>query len=125
MFALAKAGGKRYPDDPQMWNNLGEVREHAGWGPHVGVTLRARLAAFARAIALDSSFASAYVQAISLAFEVMGPGSGLRYARQFRAQPPSHDADATRLQILLLGKPRDTAAAPQNDRMTVTCRMGR
>jgi hypothetical protein len=87
MFALAKAGGKRYPDDPQMWNNLGEVREHAGWGPHVGVTLRARLAAFARAIALDSSFASAYVQAISLAFEVMGPGSGLRYARQFRAQP--------------------------------------
>jgi len=114
MFALAEAGVKRYPDDPQIWNNLGEVREHAGWGPHVGVPRRVRLDAFARAIALDSSFAPAYVHAISLAFEVMGPDSGLRYARRFLAlNPPSHDADATRLQILLLGKPRDTVAARQ------------
>jgi len=114
MFALAEAGVKRYPDDPQIWNNLGEVREHAGLGPHVGVPKRLRLAAFARAIALDSSFASSYVHAISLAFEVMGPDSGVRYARRFLAlNPPSLDADATRLQILLLGTPRDTVAARQ------------
>jgi tetratricopeptide (TPR) repeat protein len=112
MFALAEAGVKRYPDDPQVWNNLGEVREHAGLGPHVGVVPRTILDAFAHAIALDSNFASAYVHAISRSLQVMGPDSGLRYARRFLAlNPPSADADATRLQILLLGNPRDTIAA--------------
>jgi eukaryotic-like serine/threonine-protein kinase len=112
MFALAQAGVARYPDDPQIWNNLGEVREHAGFGPHVGVTPRSTLDAFAHAIALDSNFAPAYVHSISLALEVMGADSGLRYARRFLAlSPPSVDADATRLQILLLGQPRDTVAA--------------
>jgi eukaryotic-like serine/threonine-protein kinase len=112
MFALAEAGVKRYPDDPQIWNNLGEVREHAGLGPHVGVAPRTILDAFAHAIALDSNFAPAYVHAISRSLQIMGPDSGLRYARRFLAlSPPSVDADATRLQILLLGHPRDTLAA--------------
>jgi tetratricopeptide (TPR) repeat protein/TolB-like protein len=112
MFALAEAGVKRYPDDPQVWNNLGEVREHAGLGPRVGVAPRAVLDAFAHAIALDSNFAPAYVHAISRSLQVMGADSGLRYARRFLAlNPPSVDAEATRLQILLIGHSRDTLAA--------------
>ena len=112
MFALAADGVRRYPDDPQIWNNLGEMRFHAGLGPRVGVTARSALDAFAHAIALDSSFAPAYVHAITLAFEVMGRDSGLKYARRFLAlNPPSVDADATRLQVLLLAVPHDTVAA--------------
>jgi eukaryotic-like serine/threonine-protein kinase len=112
LFALAAAGIQRYPDDPLIWTNLGEVREHDGLGQHVGVAPRAILDAFAHAIALDSNFAPAYVHAISRALQVLGPDSGLRYARRFLALgPPSVDADAIRLPILLLGHPRDTLAA--------------
>jgi len=112
LFALADAGVQRYPDDPQIWSNLGEVRQHDGVGQHVGVTPRAVLDAFAHAIALDSNFAPAYVHVITRALQAMGADSGLRYARRFLAlSPPSVDADATRLIILLLGHPRDTLAA--------------
>jgi serine/threonine-protein kinase len=112
MFALAEAGVARYPDDPQVWNNLGEVRFHAGFGPHVGVTNQKALNAFARAIALDSSFAPAYVHAISLAFAIMGRDPGLAYARRFLAlNPPSVDAAATRIQVALLAVRRDTVLA--------------
>ena len=112
LFALAATGIQRYPDDPLMWGNLGEIREHVGLGQHVGVTPRAILDAFAHAIALDSNFAPAYVHAITRALQVLGPDSGLRYARRFLAlNPPSVDADATRLLILLLGHPRDTLGA--------------
>ena len=112
LFALAATGIQRYPDDPLMWGNLGEIREHVGLGQHVGVTPRAILDAFAHAIALDLIFAPAYVHAITRALQVLGPDSGLRYARRFLAlNPPSVDADATRLLILLLGHPRDTLGA--------------
>jgi eukaryotic-like serine/threonine-protein kinase len=112
MFALAEAGVARYPDDPQVWNNLGEVRFHAGFGPHVGVTDQRALQAFAHAISLDSSFAPSYVHAITLAFTIMGRDSGLAYARRFLAlNPPSVDAAAARLQMALLTSRRDTALA--------------
>jgi hypothetical protein len=112
LFALADAGVQRYPDDPLIWGNLGEVREHVGLGQHVGVPARAILDAFAHTIALDSNFAPAYVHAISRSLQVSGADSGLRYARRFLAlNPPPVDADATRLVILLLGHPRDTLAA--------------
>jgi eukaryotic-like serine/threonine-protein kinase len=112
MFALAEAGVARYPDDPQVWNDLGEIRFHAGYGPRVGVTGQTALDAFARAISLDSSFAPAYVHAITLAFDVMGQDSGLKYARRFLAlSPPSVDGEATRLQVALLTRPSDTVAA--------------
>ena len=112
MNALAADGVRRYPDDPQVWDNLGEVRFHVDRGPVVGVRPQSALEAFGRAIALDSSFAPAYVHAMTLAMDVMGRDSMLKYAHRFLAlNPPSVDADAARLQVLLLGVPRDTVSA--------------
>ena len=72
LLAAGNASVVRYPDDPQIWNNLGEIRTHCGFGMRVGVSARAALDPFARAIALDSSFAPAYVHSVQLALEGEG-----------------------------------------------------
>jgi eukaryotic-like serine/threonine-protein kinase len=64
-------GTRRYPDDPEMWYQLGEARFHDGIA--VGTTPQQILSTFDRAIALDSSFGPAYVHAISLALDSAGP----------------------------------------------------
>ncbi len=102
---------QRFPDDPQIWNNLGEIRYHLGFGPEFGVTDRSALDPFARAIALDSNFAPAYVHATELSLKVLGRDSGLRYARRYvRFNPPANEMAAMRLVVALLGNPRDTAS---------------
>jgi serine/threonine-protein kinase len=110
LFAAVDASVNRYPDDPQVWDNLGEIRFHLGYGRHVGVTSRAAFLPFARAIAIDSDFAPAYEHATRLALEVEGTAAGLRYARRFLAfNPPPPFGPTTKLAIALLTTPRDTA----------------
>ncbi len=112
LLAAGSASVVRYPDDPQIWNNLGEIREHCGVGMRTGVSARATLDPFARAIALDSSFAPAYVHSVQLALEAEGIDAGLRYARRYLAL---NAADANeplaRLVIARLGRPPDSIAA--------------
>jgi DNA-binding SARP family transcriptional activator len=57
----------RYPDDPEVWYELGEARFHLGYV--VQSTVRQTLDAFNRAIALDSAFAPAYIHPIQLALD--------------------------------------------------------
>lgn len=55
----------RYPDDPEVWYELGEAYMHAG-----GQALASRQdaeSAFSRSIALDSAFLPAYIHAVELA----------------------------------------------------------
>jgi serine/threonine-protein kinase len=112
LFAAAQGSVERYPDDPQVWNNLGEIRVHCGFGGRVGVTARLALNAFDRAIALDSDFAPAYAHATELALAAGGSAEGVRYARRYlRFNPPTRDAEANQLVIALLTNPRDTAAS--------------
>jgi tetratricopeptide (TPR) repeat protein len=74
---------RRYPNDPELWYMLGDVRYHAG--AMSGLPPRAALDAFDRAIALDSAFTPSYVHAVPLALELQGTAGGKRYARAFLA----------------------------------------
>jgi serine/threonine-protein kinase len=82
---LAEAS-RRYPDDPEVWNALGESGFH--FRTVTGITTAELLMAFDRAILLDSSFAPAYLHPISLAMTGGDSARALRYARAYlrRAQ---------------------------------------
>ena len=58
-YRTVEAAIRRYPGDPEMWYELGEAREHSG--EKLGATVAQELDAFDRSIALDSTFAQAYV----------------------------------------------------------------
>src|SRR5690606_12955574 len=57
---------RRYPDDPQIWENLGDSYLHAAYPASRGNA--EALDALDRAIALDSGFAPAYMHTLYLAF---------------------------------------------------------
>jgi eukaryotic-like serine/threonine-protein kinase len=112
LFDVVDASTRRYPDDPQIWANLGEIRMHLGLGREVGVSARLAMDPFVRAIALDSDFAPAYPHPMQLALELDGPTAGLRYARRFlQFNPPAPFGAGARIAIALYGSPRDTVAA--------------
>ena len=61
-FQALEAATRSYAGDPEVWYQLGEAREH--YGSEVGATVAQELDAFDRSIALDSTFAEAYVHPI-------------------------------------------------------------
>ena len=94
LFATVNDAAARYPDDPEVWYAVGEARFHHGFGSPVNVTDRETLAAFDRAIALDSAFAPAYVHAIDLGFTLLGAEAGRRYTRAYlRLKPTDKEAE--------------------------------
>ncbi len=74
---------RRYPNDPELWYMLGDARFHAGSLARLQPS--ASLAAFDRAIALDSAFTPSYVHAIPLGIDYGGTEAGQRYAKAFLA----------------------------------------
>jgi len=72
---------RRYPDDPEMWNALGEAGFH--FRTVMGISSSEMLAAFDRAIALDSAFAPAYLHPVSLAMANGDSARALRYAKEY------------------------------------------
>ena len=78
-----------YPNDPEIWNELGEVRVHLG--ERIGQTLDAALEAFERAIALDSAYGPAFRHAIELSVASRGLDTTRRYLREYRAINPGDD----------------------------------
>jgi serine/threonine-protein kinase len=91
--ATAKELVRLYPEDPEAWFQYGETLTHNGVGPGLQASDRERLAAFDRAIALDSGFAPAYEHAIGLALDLDGPARSLVYVEAFRRamrrEPPA------------------------------------
>jgi serine/threonine-protein kinase len=68
MLTTLDEATRRYPTDPEVWFEFGDALTH--W--RVGTPQQA-LATFERAIALDSSFAPAYLHAVDLAVTVGRP----------------------------------------------------
>ena len=66
----------RYPEDPEIWYQLGEVRWH--FGIDLGGTPLQALEAFDRAIALDSSFGPAYIHPIEDLAPMVGDSARTR-----------------------------------------------
>ena len=82
-FSTLEEATRRYPEDPETWYELGEARFHNGIA--VGSTAQQTLAAFDRAIALDSGFGAAYIHPIQLALESAGPVGAEPYIEGYLA----------------------------------------
>jgi serine/threonine-protein kinase len=68
LFAILEDAVRRYPDDPEVWYNLGDARVH--WPVPGRTTPDAALEPLDRAIALDSAFGPAYLHAPGLALQL-------------------------------------------------------
>jgi serine/threonine-protein kinase len=108
LYATLGDGLRQYPNDPE----LAFLRADAKWRYDGDVVVgelddRAILALYDRAIALDSSFAPAYVTPISLAAYLDGSASARRYVRAYHTYEPSGtQPDAIRLADILLNPAR-------------------
>ena len=58
LLSTLEEAAHRYPNDPEIWFELGEARFHAG--TELGISQASVREAFDRAVALDSSFVPAY-----------------------------------------------------------------
>jgi serine/threonine-protein kinase len=80
LFATLEHATVHYPDDPEAWHTLGEAYNH--FGSFVGASSELQLAAFDRAIALDSAFSPAYIHPIEVS-SVSGADAMRRYLRPY------------------------------------------
>jgi serine/threonine-protein kinase len=112
LLATMEQAARRYPEDPEVWNELGEARYH--FGHSAGVTLEAAYDAFRHAIALDSSFAPAYFHATELALRLEGAEAGRQtLAALLRLEPVGYEAGAAHLALALLDPERAQSAETQ------------
>ena len=87
---------ERYPDDPEIWYLLGDLRMHGA--PPLGGTPGPALAAFERSIALDSGFTPAYEHVVELAVQLGQMERAADYARAYPAiSADALDAESFRL----------------------------
>lgn len=89
LFGTLEDGVRIYPEDPEIWYELGEVRFHLGWT--AGVSPAQMLDAFDRSIALDSSFTPAYAHAPGLGAVLHGRQGWDRYAAPYLARRRADD----------------------------------
>jgi serine/threonine-protein kinase len=109
-IATMQTATERYPDDPEAWYLLGDMRYHSD----VTITDREALGYFDRAIAADSDFAPAYIHAIELAHRY-GTEVGRRYAEAYlRRDPRDFEGEGIRLAALATN-PRTSAADFQKE----------
>ena len=101
LFASAEEATRRYPDDPGLWNLLGEVETHFGF--FTGVERDQAFESLKRAIELDPAFAPLYIHPVEYALRYQGPDSAQAYIDRYLALEPSDKhADGMRLVSLLL-----------------------
>ena len=98
LFATAREAVRRYPDDADAWHTLGEVYVHGGIGR--GAPVAEGLAAFDRAILLDSAYAPAYIHAIELASHIHGLEAARTYAQEYLRRAPG-DVTAAGIRLAL------------------------
>jgi len=105
---------RRYPDDPEVWYELGDARFHDN--PPMGGIPAPALEAFDHAIALDSGFAPAYEHTVTLAIRLNRPDLARKYAAAYlRLDPTDVNAPGIRLAALMLDPAR--SHAPETARM--------
>jgi serine/threonine-protein kinase len=101
LFRIVEEAARRYPEDPEVWYELGEARYH--FGTSRGVTAESIQSAFRRALALDSGFVPAYIHTAELAFMTEGRDAGERtLAGILAAHPTSVEGEGALLSTALL-----------------------
>jgi serine/threonine-protein kinase len=110
VIATLELAIRRFPDDAEVWYNLGRARNRIGY--LVGVKLQVALEALDRAIALDSAFAPAYVEAISSSTPASGEDATRRYLKGYLAlHPKGVLADVAPLALDLMDPKRSRSEA--------------
>jgi serine/threonine-protein kinase len=90
LFATLDEGLRQYPNDAELWFLLAEAHSQFDADVVEGeVNDRATLALYDRAVALDSTFAPAYVPAISLVSFLDGAPAARRYIDAYLALAPT------------------------------------
>lgn len=106
--ALLQQGVKRYPDDPELWYQLGDVYIH--WGPQLMMDVVDAKRALERAVELDPGFAPYRIHLVDLA---LMQGDSAAAARQLEAQraltaPGARQVQSHQTQFdYLYGSPED------------------
>ena len=109
LLATAREAVRRYPNDTDAWYTLGEVYRHQGRAIPISETL----AAFERAIALDSAYAPAYIHPFEIASAARGLDAARHYAVEYLKRAPGDvTADGARL-AFDLADPRQSGSAMQ------------
>ncbi|HET9293110.1 MAG TPA: hypothetical protein VFO06_02385, partial [Gemmatimonadales bacterium] len=100
-FATLDTLARRFPDDPEVWQVIGEERFHFGIPPEGG--WQAALDAFLKAVELDSALSPAYVHTVELAIRLGDERLARRLARAYLTLAPTDGSvDAIRLASRLL-----------------------
>jgi serine/threonine-protein kinase len=101
VFDMLELANRRFPDDAEVWYQLGRARNRIGY--LAGVQPEQALQALDRAIAIDSSFAPAYVEAFSFSTVARGPETTRGYLRGYLGlAPKGRLADVARLALDLM-----------------------
>jgi serine/threonine-protein kinase len=109
LFRTVDEAAARYPDDPLVWNTVGEARAHLGF--FVGAPETWALEPLDRAIEADSAFAPAYIHPVELGLHTGGSASALRYINAYLTLGPTDKyADGLRLVRALLA-PESTSSS--------------
>jgi len=111
--ATLEEAARRYPDDPEVWYELGEARFHLGFV--VGTTAQQTIDAFNRAVSIDTAFAPAYVHPLQLALDQNDIAAARRYIDGYRALTSTvAEGAGVRLVDQLLDSPRTQSLALQH-----------
>ena len=122
VIAILELASRRFPDDAEIWYQLGRARNRIGY--LLGVPPEKALEALDRAIALDPAFAPAYVEAISFANMTRGPAATQRYLKAYLALDQSGMfADVARLALDLMDSRRSGSDAVARTLDTASARM--
>jgi serine/threonine-protein kinase len=105
-FATLERAAAAYPEDPEIWEELGEARLHHG--NRVGETPERALQAFERAVALDPAYRPPYSHTVELSLGLRGADSAARVVRQYL----KGDSSDTRFRIVAALLAADIARRP-------------
>ncbi|MBC7790232.1 MAG: protein kinase [Anaerolineae bacterium] len=98
LFGTLDTAVRRFPDDPEVWFKLGDVRYHLHSYMPGESYARARQA-FDRSLTLDSAFAPSYIHTIDLALRAQEVGAARGYIVRYQALN-STDLNATTIRAL-------------------------
>jgi len=79
LFRTLSEAVRRFPEDPEAWYHQGELAFHWGAWTKPQLTAQQALAAFDRAIALDSAFGPPFEHSVELAPRLRGTAAARRY----------------------------------------------
>lgn len=112
VFEILDMANRRFPGDAELWYQTGRSRSRIGY--LVGLRPEQALEALDRAIASDSLFAPAYLEAMYIATAARGLDATRRYAEAYlRLKAVGVNADAVRLALALMEPGRAQSAAIQ------------